>query len=273
VSGQPGIRAVIMVGSQTRRDHPADAVSDYDFQIFALGYDDYLSDTEWVHEIAPPWLTIARDELIEEPEILCLFEGGVKADFHFFHISDLEKMIAREYLHDEYLRGYTVLVDKDDMAAKLPPCPYKTSRREAPASEAYEQNAEYFWYGQLQAAKAIRRRDLWPAKVNEANPWLLEMLEWHAIGKNGGEYDVWFRGKFILDWIDPEFKTLLEKCFGAFDPLDSWMALMASVELYRRAATETAQFFDFEYPQDLDDNITGVIEEFFQEDRAHKEID
>jgi len=49
------IRAVLVVGSQARRDHPADQWADLNLMIFANEFDGYLSEASWLSQMGQVW--------------------------------------------------------------------------------------------------------------------------------------------------------------------------------------------------------------------------
>lgn len=48
---QPAIRAVLVVGSRARRDHPGDEWADLDTMVFANDFQPYLSQMDWLSAI------------------------------------------------------------------------------------------------------------------------------------------------------------------------------------------------------------------------------
>jgi aminoglycoside 6-adenylyltransferase len=165
-------------------------------------------------------------------------------------------------LEGVYQRGYRLLVDKDGLAARLPPCPYTPRPAPRPTPAEFQQSVELFWYGALQAAKTLRRGDLWSVKVGDANlkRSLLELLEWHARATRGWDTDTWHGGRFLLEWTDPETRAALDGLFAHFDAADSWWALRNTLALYRRLAPATAAALGCPYPHALEQNIMGVID-------------
>ena len=51
---RPDVRAVIVVGSCARTDHPADAFSDLDLVVVSTDPDRYLSETDWLKALGTP---------------------------------------------------------------------------------------------------------------------------------------------------------------------------------------------------------------------------
>jgi aminoglycoside 6-adenylyltransferase len=264
---QLDIRAAIVVGSQARIDHPADEWADLDLQLFATDFSPYLSSTGWLDSLGTVWVCIPYQPAESEPQRLVLFDGGYKVDFHFFPMSELLEMVQTQTLDEVYCRGYYPILDKDGLAAQMP-LPSKPSTHARPAEGDFLSCVNMFWYGALAGARAIRRRDLWFVKAGDwrLKGHLLEMMEWNAQAVHGWDYDTWYGGKYLLDWIDPQSKRSLEHVFGNFDSTDSWRALFATIDLFRRLARETAQILEYAYPGVLDERVTRYVEMLYRGD-------
>jgi aminoglycoside 6-adenylyltransferase len=265
---QPQIRTIIVVGSQARQDFPADAWSDLDLMVFATDFSAYFAIDNWVHELGDVWVSVPLQPPIDEPQCLILFAGGHKVDFHFFSTDELEVMVEMATLNEVYQRGYYPLVDKDGMASRLPPCPFKSPAYPQPSAEEFQATIHLFWYGVVSTAKAIRRRDLWSVKMSDQilKRDLLKILEWHARAINGWEYDTWHNGRFLLEWTDSQTRQSLNEIFAHFDAADSWRALLTMIALFRRLGREAAEKLNYSYPTALDDNITRYLNHLYTED-------
>ncbi|MBN2305660.1 MAG: aminoglycoside 6-adenylyltransferase [Anaerolineae bacterium] len=257
------IRAVLLVGSYARRDHPADIYSDLDLIVYTTNWGDYLRDPTWVEQFGPVWVKII-DWIGEppEPEFLVLYAGGVKLDFALFTVDKLRRRVDTGELGDTLARGYRVLVDKDGLAARLPDPPAQIPIPEPPTSDQFAAVVDAFWYHAANTARQIARGNLWNVKTRDwaLKQTLLTMLEWHARAVYGR--DTWHDGKFLPEWTDPEsHDELLEGCFGHFDAADSWRALRATMALFRRLAADLAARLGYAYPAALDADVTRYIHE------------
>ncbi|MBX3085588.1 MAG: aminoglycoside 6-adenylyltransferase [Anaerolineae bacterium] len=267
-AGQDAIRAIIVVGSQARRDHPADRWADLDLMMFVNDMTLYLGETAWLSNFGTLWLCLPFEQAGEEPQRLAVFEGGQKVDCHFFAVSELVKMVEAGTLEDVYQRGYYALIDKDGLVARLPPPSYVLPAQNPPASDEFALMVTRFWYEALQTAKTIRRRDLWVVKGWDMGlkHTLLWFIAWHARAMNGWNHDTWHAGRFMLDWTDAETKQALDGLFGHFDPVDSWRALFATITLYQHLAREIALRLGYTYDVELEQRIGGLIRELYAED-------
>ena len=111
------IRAVVLTGSLARGDGSTDQWSDLDAQIIATEFLSYIADDTWLDTLGEVWI---RFPLYQDvPYRLVWFAGGVKVDFQFVSVDAIHDMIRSGALSDEYLRGYVVALDKDDLFREI----------------------------------------------------------------------------------------------------------------------------------------------------------
>jgi aminoglycoside 6-adenylyltransferase len=258
---RPDVRAILVVGSRARRHHPADEWSDLDLEIFVIDSSPYLTGVPQIEEFGVVLVSIPFDKGDGYPEHLVLFEGVHKVDFAFSPIEKLHRLIHEQPLDELYERGYYVLLDRDGLAAQIPEPAYNAPPLKRPTEEAFVETVNAFWYHAHQIAKLIRRRDLWNVKTQDAllKVYLLRVMEWHAQAVRGWEHDTWHSGRFLSEWADAETWAALQESFARFDAADSWRALLATMTLFRRLATETAAHLTYHYPHTLDEQITHFV--------------
>lgn len=269
---QPNIRAILVVGSRARRDFPADEWSDLDLMVFATDFEGYLDNGDWLDNIGVVWVNLPFEMGDDPPERLVLFDGGCKADFVFLSVEELQRMVESGTLDGVYDRGYYVLVDKDGLAAHLPSPSFSPPPYERPSEHALGLTVGFFWLGAVYVAHQIRRRNLWVVKFRDwtMKEHLLRMLEWHARATHGWEYDTWHDGHFLSQWTDPQTWDELQGTFGRFDAADSWQALLTTMSLFRRLATETALHLGYRYPTALDERTTQLVSTLHAEDDLNR---
>ena len=114
---QSDIRAVLIIGSRGREDHPADQWADLDLLFVTTDPYRFLTRTDWLDHLGVPWLTYVEDDAgVLERRVL--FEGGVDVDFIPLSFDLIEKMIGVDLLplEDVILPGIRILLDKDGLA-------------------------------------------------------------------------------------------------------------------------------------------------------------
>lgn len=266
---QEDVRAVLLVGSHARLSPPlADQFSDLDFEIYTTTPDAYQETPDWISSLGDMWVCVPFQRGDGIAEHLILFDEAQKIDLSFLPVSWLEEMVKTQRLTIVYQRGYRVLLDKDGVAAKLPACEKHRSAAERPSPMQFTQVINTFWYGAVYVAKQIRRRNLWTVKYRDwtMKEGLLAMLEWHTQAQHNWQADTWYEGKFLLNWVDTETGTALLDVFGRFDAADSWRALLATMDLFRQIAQETAVSLNYSYAIELDANITHYVTRLYEED-------
>jgi aminoglycoside 6-adenylyltransferase len=259
-AGESEIRAVVQVGSRARSDRPADEWSDVDVIIAANTPDRHLADATWCAQIAPVWLSIASRTAGNDPERLVLFEGGYAMDFVWVPAESLQRAADAGIVPDGFRRGCRVLLDKDQIAARLVPEDFGRPEQRLPPPHEYEAACDSFWYVAVYIAKQIRRGDPWLVKVRDSNlkEVLLRMIEWHSLSH--GAADVWHMGRFMDSWADPRALGDVPATFGHYDLADSSTALLRATALFDWLARETAERGGFDYQSDRYDAVRAYVE-------------
>jgi aminoglycoside 6-adenylyltransferase len=257
---QDDLRAVILVGSYARQDHPADEWADLDLILFARDIHRYATTDDWPEALGgEQWVIVPFERGDGIPEYLILFDGGLKVDLAFYPLDEIQRFAAADPLPGWLQRGYRLLLDKDGIM--LPSSPFTAPVPPRPSAEAFRAVVNTFWYRVYHVGIALRRGDLWRAKLRDhaLKEALLTMLEWHARATRGWETDTWMEGRFLAEWTDPDTWAALHEVYGHFDAADSWRALWAAVALFRRLAQETAGQLGFTYPAALDAQISAFV--------------
>ena len=264
------IRAAIIGGSTERRDNPGDEWADLDIEFFTTDPGEFVNDTNWLECFGTPWTHLQLQEN-DRPVFVALYNGSEKVDFHFYNLKDLHTLVDNQYLFNSYIRGYRVVIDKDNIAKKLPPA-LSSPETARPPEEEFTFQINSFWYGALYVAKQIRRRNLWVVKFRDwtIKQSLLKVLEWHAQSIHQWNYDTWYDGHFMSQWLDTSTWQELQSTFGEFAPGSSWQALISTMDLFHRTARETALSLGDGYPQDLDHKVTEYVKSLYQTDDLSK---
>jgi len=254
------IRALILSGSLASRGKKDD-FSDYDIAVYSTEFD-FIRNDEWIKEIGD-YLVCIHDEFemmgYKIPTRLTIFNDITKVDFSFHPMRELQRLSESNDLLDDYNIGYRILIDKDDIAAKIKEPTFTGFILKKPTPTAFDLNMREFWFEIYHVIVSVAREDLWTVKsrASAANKWLLQMIEWHQGIRTRWKFSPKREGKQMKDWVDRKTWKELHNCFGEFDKRDSRKALRATMKLYRRLALKTAQHLKFTYDQKLDDGISG----------------
>lgn len=253
------VRALLLVGSRGRNES-VDEFSDYDVAVFARTPTPYTMDNQWLSRIGKVWVCIPEKfergrEIV--PTRLVIFEGGIKVDFAFYRLVDLEHFDEG----DELSGGFQVLLDKDGKTGSLSPPNAKELSCRKPTEAEFVALVNEFWFETYYVAKYFKRGELWLAKTIDCNlkGFLLKLIEWNEQASHDWKYETSYSGKGMKTWASPETWRSLHQTFAHFDEPDSWKALFATMELFRELSKELAQMLEFTYPEDVDRNMSTFI--------------
>jgi aminoglycoside 6-adenylyltransferase len=257
------IRAIIMVGSRAREQHPADTFSDLDLILLSTDTSLYQTDRSWLDAFGTVLLATVDTLDNGAPEWIAVYEGIVKGDFTFAQSTNADSLAGQLVnfpFQNVLARGLRVLVDKYPNSKPLTLSP-RLFRM--PTSTQYEQVVANFWVVATRVAKFIQRGDLWRAVTMlycKMRFYLVTMLEWHAHVLHGVVYDTWYDGRFLDDWLDAETLASLPDLFAHYEAAELRLALHNMVILFRRLARVVAQYLGYAYPESADAQLTAWLQ-------------
>jgi aminoglycoside 6-adenylyltransferase len=257
------VRGMILSGSLASKSN-TDELSDYDIAVFGNNFS-FIKNDDWLKKIDEYWVCI-HDEFqmlgFNIPTRLTIFNDYLKVDFSFHPMEELDAMIRHKKIPDDYNIGYKILLDKDDLANKLPQPTFSGFVVAKPDEKIFQNNIKEFWFESYHVAKYLFRNDLWIANLRDAaaKKWLLQMLEWNTAAKRNEPFSPKDHGKQINSWLDQNIMRELENCFGKLNQEDGWNALNNTIHLYRKVALETASILQLEYDESLDNRMHTFIE-------------
>jgi aminoglycoside 6-adenylyltransferase len=82
------------------------------------------------------------------------------------------------------------------------------------------------------------------------------MIEWHARAAHGWDYGTWHDGRFLERWAEPRVLKGLPAVFAHYDEDDIRRGLLATMDLFRWLAQETAEQLRYPFPVDADERMT-----------------
>lgn len=260
------IRAVVITGSLARADGSTDAFSDLDAQIITTDIARYCRDDSWLDTLGEVWLRFPLDKSV--PYRLVWFAGGSKVDFQFVHIDDMRAMIAGGQLSDEYLRGYHVALDKDDLYQQLPPSPRIFPQPPAPSRKQVHACINEFWFEAIHVAQFIRRREFWVVKFRDwtMKTMLLQALEWHARATAKAPTNTWLLGKRIHEWARRDDYATITRIWAGWDARQLWRALRTQADLFALLSDELCAALEYEQPIVAREEIRAYIHALYADD-------
>ena len=280
-AARPDLRAIAVVGSRARADHPADAWSDLDVIVMARRPRRYRSGSDWLAEIETPWLAVREPTVIGGQEIfLVTFEGGTKVDLvvvssvafslaaraiealkrHPAVLTLLPKL-ARDRLtalSDVLNRGFRLVLDKDRLAERLGAGGLATPPPRSPSQEEFLHLVRLFLNEQVWVALKMRRGELFVAKTlgeSRTMALLLRMIEWHTQVTTDAWSPLFERGRFLEEWAPPTVIEGLRAAFPHYDAAEIWRSRLAGLDLFRRLAQETGARLGYADPTELEETV------------------
>ncbi len=252
------LRVVLLVGSRATAPDRVDALSDYDVLLFLRDPAGLEEDDAWLRGFGPILVMLRTGYDFQGrhiPTRLVQYADGRRIDFSLCPLDLLQRIADEGHLPPALAAGYRVLVDRDGLAARLPPPAGRAFVPPRPSPARYAEVVNEFWWETLYVAKNLARGELLPARFSAERvlrfECLLPMLEWYVEGANGWTHPLHFAGRGLRALLAPADAELLDRsCAGA--ALDeSWGALFAMAELFDRAARAVAADLGCVYPEEL----------------------
>jgi aminoglycoside 6-adenylyltransferase len=260
------IKAIFIIGSYARTDHPADEYSDLDLVIVTDNPDYFIMSTQWLKNIGAYWVTfIERTATGEGKERRVLFDNALDVDFVIISQKEFEQIDADNEAQETLKRGFRVLIDKNGLAKTLPQLSVECRVYSPPTENEFVNLVNDFWYHTVWTTKKLQRKELWAAKFcldNYMKGHLLRVIEWHTHITNGWDCDTWHNGRFLDIWAGQEITKELKNAFSHYNKNDIGCALIVTMNLFRALAIKVAIKMDFEYPYSADRNTTEWVNKF-----------
>lgn len=243
------IRTVMVIGSRARTILPADEWSDLDLVFITTDPNYYLSRTDWIDRFGTVRITfLERTAVGEGKERRVLFDGGLDVDFVPVTAEFMEELLRHPEGQQILQNGFRIILDKDRFGDGLKIDSKRNLHWRPPSQESFDQLVNDFLYHAVWTAKKLRRGEIWVAKSccdSYMKRQLLQMLQWHAQPWKDRNRPVWHDGRFLEEWVDPRALKQLDVIFARYDQVEIGQALLATMELFRWLAEETAEELNF----------------------------
>lgn len=248
------VRALAVIGSRARKDHPADVWADLDVLVFARAPEQFWKGADWLRALGEPMVTFVEPTSDRRGfERRVLFASGCDVDFVPIDAAGFGSLLAGgipEQVADIIGRGIRILLDKDSLLAPLAGAISRPSLQSTPSEAEFVNLVSDFWYHTVWVTKHLRRGELWWAKSGAdgyLKGLLLRMLEWHTRAYDPTA-DTWMNGRFLEEWADARVVAALPAIYARYDQADIWRALLATMDLFRWVSRETATVLHYSYP-------------------------
>jgi aminoglycoside 6-adenylyltransferase len=226
------IRAAVLTGSLARDPEGVDPEADLDVELYVTNPSLLLQDDIWYQQFGEVLVVEALENPGWHPTRLVYYAEG-KIDFMIAPATVLMGSVA-------YDRPFRVLFAKDGDARAF----QRTARApgQPPTAAAFLQCIHWFYAATIMWAKYLARDDPWAAKQRDwdSKTLLLTMLEWDHKARKGWDFDTWYLGAHLRDWVEADLLDPIEACWSGLSRQDSLRALWASLALFDMLSTRTA---------------------------------
>ncbi|MEJ2503738.1 MAG: aminoglycoside 6-adenylyltransferase [Gemmatimonadota bacterium] len=164
-----GVGAALLIGSRASPQGARDEYSDHDVVLFLEAGSRLAHRDEWIASFGKP-LIVFR-EMAEHrgepvPTRLVQYRGGHRIDFTLSRMELLRRIVEQDSLPDWLAAGYRVLLDRDGLAARLPPPSAMAYVPRPPSESEYRAVVDEFWWESMYVAKYVKRNELLPARYS-----------------------------------------------------------------------------------------------------------
>ena len=191
-----------------------------------------------------------------------LYDGSLDADMIVFTPEQFKKAIREGVASWVMNRGYEILYDAEGFSTLLEEHISHELKPTDLAEPEFNNMVNDFFFHTVWASKKILRGELWTAKMcidAYLKNYLLKMIEMYSVSKYHA--DVWHDGRFLDRWAEKEILSDLEKCFAHYDREDMVSALLATLDLFCRLASQTAEIKGYKYPIEAENYTKFLLEE------------
>jgi aminoglycoside 6-adenylyltransferase len=226
------IRAAVLTGSVARDPRVVDEEADLDVELYVTTPALLLQNDTWYPQFGEVLVVEALENPGWHPTRLVYYADG-KIDFMIAPATVLMGSV-------EYDRPFRVLLDKDGAGKAFQRT--ARARSQQPTAAEFLQCIHWFYAAAIMWAKHLARGDLWAAKQRDwdSKTLLLTMLEWDHKARKGWDYDTWYLGTHLREWVDASLLGPIAACWSGFARQDSLQALHASLDLFDALSTRTA---------------------------------
>ena len=243
------IKAVVAIGSTTRKDVKADEFSDLDLFIVTDDTD------KWFYGEYPDLLGNISISFIEPTlgggmERRCMYEDFKDVDFIAMTPEQFETVVKDGVASWVMNRGYEVLYDSISCQEFLKT--YINSEIVHPYidEEEFKNVVNDFYFHNIWSYKKLKRGEIWAAKTcvdDYLKKPLLRMIELYRYKTAG--VDTWHEGRFFDKWAGEEIICDMKKCFAHYDADDIYNSLVETHKLFAKVTEDLAKIEGFVYPK------------------------
>lgn len=265
--GEPGVRAVFLVGSRGENGGRPDRLSDHDVLAFFRDRATYRWDESWLISFGDVLVKLHEEYEVlgaTVPTRLVQYRDGTRIDFSLGDLSLLERMCGEENLPPLLDAGFRVLIDKDGRASRLPE-PSGNAGGEPPTAAGYRALVDEFWWEAIYVAKHLARDELLPARYSHDCVMrfrcLVPMLEWYARAAHGWDGRIGPHGRGLGRVLQKGELARLRRTSLGWSVEEGWDALLATAEYFRDVSDRVANRCGFAPRDELAEGVGALLRE------------
>jgi aminoglycoside 6-adenylyltransferase len=238
------VHAVLLVGSQARRDHPSDEFSDIDVVLIVDDPEVFLGDDEWLRGVGVVIADVVELTAIGGmSERRVLFASGQDVDFSVVPV-DMAKLLAdfKELpeVRELFGRGVRVLVDKMGIGEAIDTIAAPELGAGLLTESEYRALSSAFWYQLIVAAKKLRRGELWFAMAcceGRLTAATVELARWWTRLRRPSK-DIWHSTRFLEEWLEPSVMSELAATRAGYGEAEIRRSLVRLADVFRTLELE-----------------------------------
>lgn len=268
------ILTVLLTSTRTVPTATVDQLSDYDVILVVNDIHPWVAERGWLADFGEV-LVVYWDPIHLDPDLgvevsgnVAQYVDGLKIDFTLWPMALLQQIVASRALPAELDAGYRVLLDKDGLAAQLPPPTYRAYLPKPPTETEYQTWVNDFLTDAPYVAKCLWRGELFPAKwcldYDMKHVYLLKMLEWRIGIEYNWSAGIGSLGKGLKKRLPTALWPAVEACFAGAALADNWTALANTMALFRQVAVEVGDAMGYRYPHELHERVDGYVAQIHQ---------
>ena len=268
------IRAVIMNGSRANPNAPRDVFQDFDIVYLVTDLAPFRNNYEWIKRFGEIMIMQVPEDMQDPPPsndggfaYLMQFTDGNRIDLGIYPLKKLNE-IVKDSLS-------LLLLDKDGIIEPFAPASESDYLPKPPTAKEFFDCCNEFWWVCPYVAKGLWREEIIDARYmldQVVREPLMKMLRWHIgvktrFSRNPGKF-----GKYFKEYLEPELWMLLQETYADAGYDNTWEALFAMCNLFRRTALPISEHFGFGYPHDDDRRVSAHLEHVRSLPKNAKEI-
>lgn len=266
------IRAILLNGSRANNKVMPDKYQDFDIQYIVRNLDSFISDHSWINVFGeriiwqlPDTMTFGKEDRNKKNAFhyLMLFKDRNRIDLTLFPVDKLPT--------DFHLDSLTIVwLDKDNLFTTISNPNDFDYLITKPTEIDFLSTCNEFWWVCTYISKGLLRKDITYSKEmleKVVRPMFMKIIEWY-IGINTN-FSVSFgkAGRFMNQYLST---TQYEKILATYSDQqigNNWVSLFLMTELFGQFAKAVADYLNFKYNSNEEQNVTLYLKQSFDEQK------